>query len=293
MQRFRGAKPPWTNDQILMDHKFTNVYRFLDFESQFLIRHVIKAEGNFDPLDRLFRVLLFKTFNLSTTWIYLEDKLGVITRSTATKDILIELLNQYVKEGGKVFSSAYLQASNFVQKQEYKYLVGRPKHEQYLTVWGEHILFNDLVLQELLESKDLESLCLRLQDIPGVGRFMSYQFAQDLNYTNLLNHDMSKHVEEGPGSIRGIHRMFDIDGSVDYKEILKWTHENIYELFDIYGLGGQFEEFKEKPIGLEDIQNCFCETDKYMRGIKTSEGKRIKQKYKHGNSREVTAELPE
>lgn len=70
-KRFAGASSALTEDPILAGHKFTNVYRAQDRVSQYLIKEVIYKSGNeFDELDVLFRILLFKVFNNINTWIF-------------------------------------------------------------------------------------------------------------------------------------------------------------------------------------------------------------------------------
>ena len=72
-------KLPWTTDEIIQKHKFTNVYRAADRVSQYLIKNVIYQENSFSPEDTLLRILVFKIFNKPETWEYLEKKVGVIT----------------------------------------------------------------------------------------------------------------------------------------------------------------------------------------------------------------------
>ena len=53
-----------TEDPILRDYKFTNVYRACDRVSQYLISHVIYRHiDHFTPEDMLLRILVFKIFN--------------------------------------------------------------------------------------------------------------------------------------------------------------------------------------------------------------------------------------
>lgn len=280
MRKASMEQHPWTDDPLLTKHKFTNVYRFLDWESQFLIREVI-GDDNRSSIDTAFRILLFKTLNLSTTWQRLESELGEINFTTSLKAIE-GVLDRMAENGEKVFSSAYLQASNFVQRPEYRYLIGERKHHQYLTVFGKE-LFSLPMLMELLATSTLEKLCTLLQTVNGVGNFMSYQFAQDLNYSKHFQHDMSSHVEEGPGSIRGVKRCFPTGKNTDFKGILKWVHTNLDELMAEHGMAGEFRDFNGHRMGLPDVQNCFCESDKYMRGmgleVEGVSGKTIKQKY--------------
>src|SRR5476651_2489302 len=67
--RAAGKLPPWTDDEILAEFKFTNAYRAADRVSQFLIRHVIyDDERPPDNEDVFFRTMLFKLFNKIETW---------------------------------------------------------------------------------------------------------------------------------------------------------------------------------------------------------------------------------
>tara|TARA_R110000803_G_scaffold210835_1_gene284161 strand:+ start:29859 stop:30854 length:996 start_codon:yes stop_codon:yes gene_type:complete len=290
-----GEPFPWTDNEVISTHKFTNVFRVLDWESQFLIRNVI---GNDDRnvIDTTFRILLFKHINYQPTWEYLEDRLGEITFREGIIDDIKESLDEYCIDN-KVYSSAYLQAANFVRNEPWKHLRGTGKHNAYLTVF-EAQLFNEKSLNEFISNRDkpsLRNLINKLQEIDGVGNFMAYQFAQDLNYSKFWNQDLNYETFEGPGSMRGIDRCFSGHSKRDYAKLIKWTWENIDLLFEQFGLG-EPPKFKGMPIQLTDMQNCFCESDKYMRGLgivsEGVSGKTIKQKYKPNNMRKLEAILP-
>lgn len=290
-----GEPFPWTDNEIISVHKFTNVFRILDWESQYLIREVI-GDDKRDIVDTTFRILLFKHINYQPTWEHLESVLGGITyREGIIEDIKLALDLYCVSN--KVYSSAYLQAANFVRNPPWQHLKGTGKHNCYLTVF-EAQLFNEKsfgkFIMDNFENESLEHLINSLQEIDGVGNFMAYQFAQDLNYSHWWNQDMNIKTFEGPGSIRGVQRCFNITGKPDYNEIILWTWQNLYELFEIYELGKP-PKFEGMPIQLTDMQNCFCESDKYMRGLglvtKGVPGKAIKQKYKSGR-KVVKAVMP-
>ena len=72
---------PWTNDPVLLVHRFTNPYRAADRVSQYLIRHVAYA-GTQGPDEVLLRVVLFKLFNRIATWDLLERAVGPIACQT-------------------------------------------------------------------------------------------------------------------------------------------------------------------------------------------------------------------
>lgn len=276
---------PWTADPILADYKFTNIFRFLDFESQYLIRNVIGSDRRSID-DTIYRILLFKMFNLSTTWEFLEHKVGDINTSVGLDEIELALI-EWSNSGNKIFSNAYSKSSTYNLTDEakaYRLDGGISNVGYFLSYYN--AIFTEENMINIKSSATLEKLCKALQGINGVGGFMSYQFAQDLNYSKHFNHDMNSYVEEGAGSIRGINRCF---GKVkDYKAVLQWVYDNIYNLIDKFSDTSDVS-FNGHLLQLPDIQNCFCEVDKYMRGAGINSdgvaGKSIKQKYSHNNSR--------
>jgi len=286
LNKSAGKPFPWTDDEIISSHKFTNVFRFLDYESQFLIRHVI---GNDDRSyhDTVFRILLFKIFNYSDTWLYLENELGDITSNTSIDDIN-ECLNKYVDCGGKVFSSAYMAISSPILNKGVEIMPNSNRHEMYFELIGKDLLSFE-TSNRLKSTNSLKELYEVILSFYGIGGFIAYQYAQDLNYSKYFNHDMNSFVQEGPGSTRGVKRIFDGVKKNDIASAIKWTYDNLDELFQKYYPQGKVPEFNGHRLTLPDMQNCFCEVDKYMRGlgiqVEGVAGKSIKQKYNFANKR--------
>ena len=77
-RRLAGLPAPWTHDELLAQYPFTNVFRVLDRNTQYILHRVI-GEGPRDLQDSVFRVLLFRTFNKIETWELLESRLGDLT----------------------------------------------------------------------------------------------------------------------------------------------------------------------------------------------------------------------
>lgn len=78
-KRLRGEPPPWTNDPILSEYKFTNAFRASDRTRQFLTRNVIyESGGSMEDREVVFRILLFKLFNSIDAWEALREGLGHI-----------------------------------------------------------------------------------------------------------------------------------------------------------------------------------------------------------------------
>src|SRR5689334_6219368 len=73
LSRLRHESPPWSDDPILREYRFTNVFRAADRVSQYLLREVLYSDrAPTDPTNVIFRVLLFKLFNKVATWQHLE-----------------------------------------------------------------------------------------------------------------------------------------------------------------------------------------------------------------------------
>jgi alpha-glutamyl/putrescinyl thymine pyrophosphorylase clade 1 len=65
--RVAGQPGPWTDDPVLLRHRFTNCYRAADRVSQHLIRRVCYT-GSQQAEEIVFRTLLFRMFNRVSTW---------------------------------------------------------------------------------------------------------------------------------------------------------------------------------------------------------------------------------
>lgn len=75
-RRTTGQPPPWTDDPILREFKFCNVYRAADRVSQYMIRDVCYHDEPCSPEDRLFQIVAFRTFSKIETWRAVRDFLG-------------------------------------------------------------------------------------------------------------------------------------------------------------------------------------------------------------------------
>jgi alpha-glutamyl/putrescinyl thymine pyrophosphorylase clade 1 len=69
-RRQAGSPQPWTDNPILASHKFTNVYRWLDPGSQFVIEELQDLE--LSPSDNLMRFFLYRHTGRVETWEWLK-----------------------------------------------------------------------------------------------------------------------------------------------------------------------------------------------------------------------------
>ncbi len=282
-----SSKKIWSDDKIFQDYKFTNVYRSLDRVSQYLIKNVIYTEGNYSKEDIVWRILLFKHFNKIETWELLRDHFGDIRYNMNFLDIS-EYLDNLDSEilYGNAYMMASLTRSDPILKR-FNIEKGCSKKNTYMKIWNGS-LKKENEMTNILNSKCLEHLNENLSNIVGVGLFLAMQYAIDLNYSDVFNFDENEFIVPGPGSLRGMDRCFEGQkNQKDYVEILKWVQCNLENLLHEKGYDVKFLP-NRKPT-LIDIQNCFCETDKYLRGIGSVQegvsGKRIKQKFKESSKK--------
>jgi hypothetical protein len=271
---------PWTDDSIIQKHKFTNVYRASDRVSQYLIKNVIYQENSFTPEDILLRIIVFKIFNKPETWEYLEKKVGVITVDNFDLKKINEALLKR-KSGYPIFNNAYMMTGTHSLYNHLRY-----KHEKWLDMVKREMIGN-AVFKKILDSNSLSEVYELLRGCSFIGDFLAYQYAIDFNYSPVINFSEDSFVKAGIGAIRGIKKCFEpIGKGYSYEDAIRYTQDNFITYQEKFGCT-KFESLFGRNPALIDLQNCFCETDKYLRA-KLPElqvgNKRIKQKYKETNS---------
>jgi hypothetical protein len=122
-----------------------------------------------------------------------------------------------------------------------------------------------------------------LRSYPTLGDFLAYQFATDINYSEVTNFSEMDFVVPGPGAKSGIRKCFSNLGGLSEEEVIFLVAKHQDEEFDRLGI--RFERIGNRPLQLIDCQNLFCETDKYARIVHPDVAgigarKRIKQQFR-------------
>ena len=263
-----------TKDPILQTYKFTNVYRACDRVSQYLIKNVIyKDLDRYTAEDVLLRILVFKVFNKIETWEYLNGE-NEITTNTFNVQKLTDALTKR-QQTKPIFSNAYMMAGSH---REYKGIT--TKHQVWLQMIEDEFI-QGRGFEKVLEAKSMSEVYSQLRDYPLIGDFLAYQYTIDFNYSPYLNFDEDSFVKAGVGAVRGIKKCFLSFGN-NFEDAIYYIHDHFEELQERYGYTA-FRPLPGRKPKLIDLQNCFCETDKYLRA-KMPELKvgnvRIKQHYK-------------
>jgi hypothetical protein len=279
LRRLKGEPQPWTDDSILQAHKFTNTFRVLDRVSQYLLKEIIYRPGlPMEPEEIVFRILLFKLFNSILAWKVLLQNFGMPTWAEFNEKAYAKVFGDAWKEGKgvRIWNPAYVQNQN--------YRTDLPtKHERYLALLK--YMMDDQVADRLQGSQTYEQAYRILQNYPLHGqRFLPMQHLTDINYSPVLNFDEDDFITPGDGAMRGIQKCFGRRVSVPEAQSIIYNFVDEQEVY--------FKRLGYEPVTLcgcrrlhaIDIQNLFCEVDKYARvahpEFKVKDGERIKQSLK-------------
>lgn len=274
IDRQTQTMPPWTSDPILGAFKFTNVYRASDRVSQYLIRNVI-YRGDQRPAEVVFRILLFKLFNKIETWQLIERELGSISVAEFSVDRFSAIFKRALDQGQRIYSGAYIMPAGGKTFNTIR------KHDAHLQLL--EFMLQDCLSEKLLAASSLQEVFQILRSYPLIGDFLAFQYAIDINYSEVIDFAESEFVAAGPGARSGLRKCFaNLDGIADEDAIRLVTEIQDEEFsrrqISFHWLGG-------RKLQLIDIQNIFCEIDKYARvrfpeAVGLANRAKIKQRFK-------------
>jgi hypothetical protein len=273
--RMQRAAAPWTTDEVILRHRFTNVFRASDRVSQYLIAKVQRGlKSSPEPADVVFRTLLFKIFNREETWENLEAKVGPVTWAGYDFDRYRSALDDAAAHGA-IYSAAYVMPPPRLGEDK--------KHANHLRLLER--MMRDGLVEQVCLAPSLRSIYETLVSFPGLGPFLAFQYAIDLNYSDLVPFSENDFVVAGPGAKDGIRKCFGKDAVGIETEVIRYMTDTQAEHFTRLGL--EFPGLFGRALHLIDAQNLFCEVDKYARvrhpeipGI--SGRSKIKQRYRPG-----------
>jgi hypothetical protein len=272
-RRVAGLPRPWSDDPILREYKFCNVYRAADRVSQYMIKEVCYHDEACTPEDRLFQIVAFRTFSNTNTWNSLREFLGHYPTLDDLADGSFTEGIEYAKaQNGGLYTGAFILCASDAYGQS-------SKHRNHVELFR-HMFLKDDLGSRLLEATSLRQIYNDLHAYPLIGDFMAYQIAIDLNYSASIGFSENEFTQAGPGSLRGIKKCFENLGDYTPSEIISWMVDHQTEEFSRLGL--PFHGLWGRPLHAIDCQGLFCETDKYCREAApelASARKRIKARF--------------
>lgn len=281
-QRQRGDAQPWTTDPVLASRKFTNVFRVLDWDSQFLVRELPDEQ----PADTLMRCFLFRHTGRRQAWEFFELMHGHWPEIADLVDgTLLETWKTYRGVGKRklktkprnsqatravgghsetsfdrtVFTNAYLV---FPQSQ----VRGTDKLESIVEL-ARRVFVDDGVYKSFTAATNQARRFGVLRQQKGVGDFMSMQILTDWGYTEHCGEDREdEFIVCGPGAKRGAAA---IHPGAKPEDVVRWAQMEIYAqelaLLPLDDYGGEY-----RFPSLMDVQNTLCEFSKYLKGARAT-----------------------
>jgi hypothetical protein len=137
--------------------------------------------------------------------------------------------------------------------------------------------------RRIARAQSLREVFETLRSYPSIGDFLAFQFAIDLNYSELIDFSEMDFVVPGPGARDGIRKCFGDTGGLDEHDVIRVVTDRAEVEFAQLGL--EFHTLWGRRLQLIDCQNLFCEVAKYARVAHpeargTSGRTRIKQRFR-------------
>jgi hypothetical protein len=247
-RRAEGQPYPWTEDPILNEYSFCNVYRELDRVTIWIRENWREPYADHPNLP--FAMAMARQIN----WPDTLEEIGFPEewKPQHVKNIMQDRMAR--KE--KVYTGAYMLTGT----------LGGTKVEQTVDK-----ILTPLYVNFPHEYSSLENCWKSFLPYAGFSDFMSYEVVTDLRHTKWLCKapDIMVWANPGPGAKRGLNR---IHGRELEKSIPK--AQLISEMRDLLALLNN----KPLPLEMRDIEHCLCEFDKYER-VRLGQGK-PRAKYK-------------
>ena len=256
--------PPWTNDSILQEYKFCQVFREDDRTTRWFREHIREPMKN-SP-DVLMATVIFRWFNWIPTGRTLieNDLLKNWNRKKAIEEI--------TKQPKWITGAYIIKTPNGMDK-----VTGVAECVSHM--WQDR----EYLTKEIVKTKSLEDTWTLLRDYPYMGPFMAYEVVTDLRHTYLLEdaEDVLTWANAGPGAMRGLNRL--TGRELGYS---KRSHDWVGEMQELYKivqtkLPVHILQRNDMKYEMREIEGGLCEFDKYSRIVK-GEG-RTRSIYKENN----------
>ena len=275
-------KAPWTEDSILKEFRFTNVKRWQDRESRWLIENIINNE-DLSYEDKIYNCILFRTWNKSKSF-------EIICGKGITKENLmntpIEVFQERIEEYAKThpdyvwytnaFNTGGIKQSWKYGNKLYHYTQKRELREEFenpiLCMPLRMIyLIRSCIEKNLFETitncKNPKKVYSNLMKIRGFANFLAYQVYVDFTYIKEFPFSEDEFVIAGPGCKRGEDFLFEERDTRKYEDALIYLRDHQKELFSEYDLNEEFSYLPEenRKLTLMDLENSMCELSKYCK----------------------------
>lgn len=251
LNRLAGKPKPWTDDPILQDYRFCNVYRELDTVTEWV--HHNWLHPYHDEPDLWFAMAVAR-------WVNWPDTLAAIGFPVPWDPMkFVRALAKRKAMGDKVWTGAYMIGTQ-----------GNAKDKP--------LFIADDVLSPLWKRRaelrpkagmSLEDFARPIIKTKNQGTFMVGQIVADIKHVEplLLADDWETWVVSGPGSRRGLNRVHGRSIKAGWSDDEFARHINELRIYVNNRLPNGWD-----TLDAQNLQNALCEYDKWCR-VRNGEGR--------------------
>lgn len=260
LKKEAGLPSPWSNNPVMQETYFCNVNREDDKVTKWIREnwtYPTDVWGDNSTSTYDFAMIVARLFNLPSTLEVLGQPVELDTWLSGAEEVLGDLK----AKKQTIWSGAYIVSTNGKKLDKVSYCLG---------------LLGKLAFKPNITHtcKTLAEAHNKLMGVEGLASFLAAQVVADLK--NTKDHPLASAPDwwafsaYGPGSLRGLSWFFEEQVKVrDYQVKIK----EAYELLEF-----ELPEYILDILCNQNLQNCFCEYDKFMR-VSNGTG-RSKRKYK-------------
>lgn len=309
LRRQSGApQDQWTQDAILRQYRFTNVFRELDRVTVWVHENIREPYANHRNLWLMLAIARYINWPDTLEYLIKHEDRGVWPHDhNFSPAALGRALDAWQALGNKVYTGAYMIRAESDpncewyswSKQRYvaEVVIGRLWEDR--VSWVNHLRY---------PGRSLENTWQKFQPYRGWGPFMAYEVVTDMRWTRYLEDapDIMEWANPGPGARRGLNRIhgrdlkkqlpdaqcvsemqriLDASQSPDFwpQPSEYWTAdlgevaaEQVADLAVTRGLDGHlvtcFQLMDWPSWEMRDVEHTLCEFDKWER-VRLGQGK--------------------
>lgn len=260
VKRSKGLPPPWTDDPVLSEYRFCNVYRELDTVTIWIRENIREPFADHKML--WFMLCIARRINLPATLEELmADKKGAwpTSRNKWSPERMVEILDARTARGDPVYTGAYMITAETGPEH-----IGKTKSRTTAFSNLMPLVAKANEIEPQLHDSLLKAFHALLGQGFAWGPFMCYEVVSDLRWTRYLDTapDIMTWANAGPGAFRGLNRL----AGRPVKEARR-PEEALTEMRDLLPAVQRNWPKAWPKLEMREIEHSLCEYDKYMRVV--------------------------
>jgi len=295
LKRARSEPPPYTDDPILQQYRFTNVFRELDKTTKWFKEHI--REPLRDNVHVLLATVIFRWFNTIRTGETLFCQRDLMSQRTPFEDYVMVRDLRALRPWLRMQGPPWITGSYMIRSKD-----GMDKLDGVLYYIHEFAKKEDweIVATAMLHANQADGSA-HLQFIwewlckqEGLGPFLAYEIVTDLSHTKLLDcaPDIMTWANPGPGARRGVARLLNPNAErrmtpTGKMRVVKADAEKCQEIMRHLlekSSDPQYWPLHYPQWEMREVEHTLCEFDKFQR-VRLGHG-RPRQVFRNGGGYE-------